>query len=63
MSLFRTDPFGGAYPSPDISESEREYVIRARFPAVRNDEIQVTFEDGILTVRVPKTMPPRKSVV
>jgi HSP20 family protein len=38
-------------PSADISETDKEYLIRAELPAVRKEDVQVTFDQGILTVR------------
>ena len=38
-------------PSADISETEREYVIRAELPAVKKEDVQVTYDDGIITIR------------
>ena len=38
-------------PSADISETDREYVIRAELPAVKKEDVQVTFEDGMLTIK------------
>jgi HSP20 family protein len=38
-------------PSADISETEKEYVIRAELPAVKKEDVQVTYEDGILTIK------------
>jgi HSP20 family protein len=38
-------------PSADISETENEYVIRAELPAVKKEEVQVTYDDGIITIR------------
>jgi HSP20 family protein len=37
-------------PSVDISETGKEYLIRAELPAVKKEDLQVTFEDGLLTV-------------
>lgn len=37
-------------PSADISETEQEYLIRAELPAVKKDDVRVTFDDGLLTV-------------
>lgn len=37
-------------PSADISETEQEYLIRAELPAVKKEEVRVTFDDGMLTV-------------
>ena len=37
-------------PSVDISETEAEYLIRAELPAVKKEDVRVTFDDGLLTV-------------
>lgn len=37
-------------PSTDISETDREYLIRAELPAVKKEDVQVTLDDGILTI-------------
>ncbi len=38
-------------PSADISETDKEYVIRAELPAVNKEDVQVTFDDGIITIK------------
>jgi HSP20 family protein len=38
-------------PSANISETEKEYVIRAELPAVKKEDVQVTFDDGLLTIK------------
>lgn len=38
-------------PSADISETDKEYVIRAELPAVKKDDVQVTLDDGIITIK------------
>ena len=38
-------------PSADISETEKEYVIRAELPAVKKEDVQVTFDDGMITIK------------
>jgi HSP20 family protein len=40
----------GWSPSVDISETDQEYLIRAALPAVRKEDVNVTVEDGMLTV-------------
>jgi HSP20 family protein len=37
-------------PAADISETETEYLIRAALPAVKKEDVAVTFEDGMLTL-------------
>jgi len=38
-------------PSADISETEKEYVIRAELPAVKKEDVQVTLDDGMITIK------------
>lgn len=38
-------------PSADISETDSEYLIRAELPAVRKEDVKVTFDDGALTIQ------------
>jgi HSP20 family protein len=54
-TLFRNWParFGSAEggavewaPSADISETEKEYLIRAELPAVKKQDVKVTVDDG-----------------
>jgi HSP20 family protein len=40
----------GWSPSVDISETDQEYLIRASLPAVKKEDVNVTVEDGMLTV-------------
>jgi HSP20 family protein len=37
-------------PSVDISETGQEYLIRAALPAVKKEDVKVTYEDGLLTL-------------
>lgn len=38
-------------PSADISETDKEYVIRAELPAVKKEDVQVTLDAGIITIK------------
>ena len=38
-------------PSCDISENDRQYLIRAELPDVKKDDVHVTFENGVLTIQ------------
>jgi len=38
-------------PTANISETDKEYTIRAELPAVKKEDVQVTLEDGIITVK------------
>jgi HSP20 family protein len=53
-SFDRPLPGTGKYfdwsPSVDISETDQEYLIRAALPAVKKEDVKVTYEDGMLTL-------------
>ena len=38
-------------PAADISETDKEYLIRAELPAVKKEDVQVTYDDGMITIR------------
>ena len=38
-------------PSADISETDKEYVIRAELPAVKKEDVQVTLDEGMITIK------------
>jgi HSP20 family protein len=38
-------------PSTNISETDKEYVIRAELPAVKKEDVQVMFDDGMITIK------------
>ncbi len=38
-------------PSVDISETAEEYLIRAALPAVRKEDVIITVDDGMLTLK------------
>lgn len=49
-----TGPAEGASswrPVANISESEKEYLIKAELPEVKKEDIEITVEDGMLTLR------------
>jgi len=37
-------------PSADISETDKEYLIRAELPAVKKEDVKVTLDNGALTI-------------
>jgi len=37
-------------PTVDITEDEKEYVIKAELPEVRREDVKVTVENGVLTI-------------
>ena len=38
-------------PSADISETDKEYLVRADLPGLKKEEVKVTFADGVLTIQ------------
>lgn len=38
-------------PSVDISETDKEYLIKADIPGVKKEDVKVTIENGVLTVK------------
>lgn len=38
-------------PSADISETDKEYLIRAELPSVKKDEVKVTVDNGMITIQ------------
>ncbi len=40
----------GWSPSVDIAEDEKEYVVRAELPGLKKEDVNVSFEDGLLTI-------------
>ncbi len=37
-------------PLVDISEDDKEFVVKAELPAVRKEDVKVSVEDGVLTI-------------
>lgn len=37
-------------PAVDVSENENEFVVRAEVPGVRKEDVNVTVENGVLTI-------------
>ena len=37
-------------PSVDISETDGEFLLRAELPAVKKEDVRITFDDGTLTI-------------
>jgi len=37
-------------PSADISETEKEFLVRAELPAVKKEDVRVTVDQGMLTI-------------
>jgi len=37
-------------PSADISETDKEYLVRAELPAVKKEDVKVTVDSGMITI-------------
>jgi HSP20 family protein len=37
-------------PAADISETEKEYVVKAELPGVKREDVKVTLADGVLSI-------------
>jgi HSP20 family protein len=50
-SLRRSGDAAGEWaPVADISETDKEFVIKAELPEVRKEDVKVTLDDGVLTI-------------
>jgi len=38
-------------PSADISETDKEYLIRAQLPGLKKEDVKVTLGDGVITIQ------------
>jgi len=38
-------------PSADISETDKEYLIKAALPAVKKEDVKVTVDEGVITIK------------
>ena len=56
---FDSSRFGGsrgAWPSVDVEETDREYRVTAELPGLEERDVEVLFQDGVLTVRGEKKL-------
>ena len=37
-------------PAADISETDKEYLVKAELPGVKREDVKVTLDDGVLTI-------------
>ena len=50
-ALRRNDDRGAPWaPLADITETDKEYVIKAELPEVKKEDVQITLENGVLTI-------------
>ena len=45
-----TSPLADFTPAVDISEKDKEYVVKAQLPGVRKDDVKVELLNGVLTL-------------
>lgn len=38
-------------PAADISETDKEFLVKAELPGVKREDVKVTLEDGVLTIQ------------
>lgn len=50
MSLTRTGNGQAVVPAMDVTERDKEYVVKAELPGVKKDDIEVTLQNGLLTI-------------
>lgn len=53
LTRWRSEPNGESMewaPTADISETDKEYLVRAELPGVKREDVKVTVEDGMLTL-------------
>jgi len=53
-SVGRASPFGGNWPSVEISDNDKEIKVTAEVPGMDEKDIEVLFDDGVLTLRGEK---------
>jgi len=53
-SLSRGSPFGGGWPSVEISDSDQEIKVTAEVPGLEEKDIEVLLNDGVLTLKGEK---------
>ncbi len=41
---------GSLVPAMDVSETDHEYLVKAELPGVKKDDLEVSIQDGVLTV-------------
>lgn len=46
----------GGWPSMDVEETDKEYRVTAELPGLEERDVEVLFQDGLLTVRGEKKM-------
>lgn len=49
-ALRRNGETGEWMPVADISETDKEYLIKAELPEVRKEDVKVTLDDGVITI-------------
>jgi HSP20 family protein len=44
------DEFSDWKPLADITENDKEYLIKAELPEVKKEDVKITLEDGVITI-------------
>lgn len=44
------DEFGNWKPLADITETDKEYLIKAELPEVKKEDVKITLEEGVITI-------------
>jgi len=50
----RASPFGGGWPSVEISDNDKEIKVTAEVPGMEEKDIEILLDDGVLTLRGEK---------
>lgn len=54
-----TEPLGW-YPAVEVTETNDEYAFTAELPGMKRDDVSISWEDGVLTIKGEKTSEVRK---
>lgn len=50
LSRRNGDEFGNWRPLADITETDKEFLIKAELPEVKKEDVKITLEDGVITI-------------
>jgi len=45
---------GAGWPRTDVAETEKEYTVTAELPGMEEKDVELTFQDGVLTLKGEK---------
>ena len=56
-ALRRNNGEGGVWaPVADITETDKEYLIKAQLPEVKREDVKITFDNGVITIAGERRM-------